>query len=1201
MLPPLREDDTLPLPPGGRRPGSRLDLMTSRYVLLEEIAQGGMGTVYRVHDPDLHRTLALKVLHAEHRGDAEMVRRFLEEARIAGQLQHPGVVPVHEIGRLGDGRPFFTMKLVEGRTLAALLSERPFLDHDLSRFLEIFERVAQTMAYAHAQGVLHRDLKPTNIMVGAFGEVQVMDWGLAKFLGEPPDPNQPVVDSQASTWRPDQTQAGLVVGTPAYMSPEQAVGAPVDERADVFGLGGMLAEILTGKPPFLIVLSAAEWLVDRERDLPCLHARLRASVHDQELLQLALDCLQENPYQRPRNAQEVAERVLRYRTGVEDRLRRAEVERAAAESRAEASRARARASRLQYLVALVGLVLLGCIVAFVWYHYDRQRDLVDRFEVLMAQVDRFESDAEALKGAPDALAVWRETLAALDRTAEAVTNEWGTTRLQEHIARRRERLLATINQLTFEQRFLGRLYESRLIKDDAMSHEANAMYHQLFRDANIDLRQLSSAEALQRLQSWSVYARREVVIALDDWIEDRRKSSVDPSSWRSLIELAANLDMDTWRANLRRRVLQTAERSYQPTLAGLELLARAVQPAPLSPWLTVIAAERLELVRHLLAEATRLNTQELDPATVYLLASLLRQEGELTAAAHLLRVAQRHHPRDLWLNYQLAFTLNEMSDTNVDEAIQYYTAVRAIRPEIGHALAHALEKRKRIPEAIELFRELIRIRPDNPDHYRCLGHLYTQVKRYDDAQQVFTRLVELRPQHAVGHYYLGNLHARAGKFDLAEQALREAYRLDPQLVSARLDLGNILLRTRQYAQLEKLIVSEIDRFPRNPVLWFERGVVEHERGDLQAAMKSFQQALALDPTLPQANTNLALILIDQRKDLSRAEQLLRHALSVNPALREALQALAKLLGEQKRYSERLDLLRALVRYHPQSASALEDLVRAEAELGLTTELIRTSRVALHRFPQDARLAYRLGLLLSDYGQPQEAMTAYRQALAIRDDYAEAHCNLGILLRQQGDFEQARTHIRRGHELGSAREKWPYPSARWLADVDRLVEIEGRLDQILASAPFAVPVGDLITAARVCQLRDRHVQSVALFVRAVEVDSRVASASLPFDREDAGFAAIAAAAGRGKGAESLSAADRHALRRRALTWLTAELNHFRRVAQIPANQTRVVNRLRLWLRSDRVGLARSSDVRADQFAEEREAWDRLFQAIHAMLP
>jgi serine/threonine protein kinase len=153
------------------------------------------------------------------------LRRLEEESRICGGLQHPGVPPVHELGRLSDGRPFLAMKLVEGETLAERLAQRPDPTHELAHWLGVFEQICQAVAYAHAQGVIHRDLKPANVMVGAFGEVQIMDWGLAKRVKrEERSVNEERLHPSNFTLQTSQTLSGSLLGTPAYMSPEQAHG-----------------------------------------------------------------------------------------------------------------------------------------------------------------------------------------------------------------------------------------------------------------------------------------------------------------------------------------------------------------------------------------------------------------------------------------------------------------------------------------------------------------------------------------------------------------------------------------------------------------------------------------------------------------------------------------------------------------------------------------------------------------------------------------------------------------------------------------------------------------------------------------------------------------------------------------------------------------------------------------------------------------
>src|SRR5262249_15694955 len=227
-----------------------------RYRLEGLIASGGMGDVYRAHDPDFHRPLAVKVLRKKFQNRPDMVKRFFGEAKLPGQLQHPGVPPVHEIGTLSDGRPFMAMKLIKGRTLEELLPKRENPAERLQTYMTVFKQVCQTLAFAHSQGVIHRDLKPANIMVGAHGEVQVMDWGLGKARrgGDPigvPKPETSTIGQAQLDTLVGLTKPGAVMGSFAYMPPEQARGEVdrLDERSDVFSLGAILCVILTGRPP----------------------------------------------------------------------------------------------------------------------------------------------------------------------------------------------------------------------------------------------------------------------------------------------------------------------------------------------------------------------------------------------------------------------------------------------------------------------------------------------------------------------------------------------------------------------------------------------------------------------------------------------------------------------------------------------------------------------------------------------------------------------------------------------------------------------------------------------------------------------------------------------------------------------------------------------------------------------------------------
>jgi serine/threonine-protein kinase len=349
------------------------------YELQGEIARGAMAAVLRGRDVDLGRDIAIKILLEKHADRPEVVGHFIQEAQIVSQLQHPGIVPVYELSRTRDRRPYFTMKLVKGQTLAALLAERTDLAADRLRFLTIALLVAQTVSYAHAKGVIHRDLKPADIMISAFGEIQVMDWGLARVLPEPDRADEertsqarPRPGSRPVGSREVETEPGSLLGTPAYMPPEQASGdmTLADFRADVFGLGGILCEILTGKPPYV---GRSEDEVRRKAanaDLADANARLEACSADGELIALTRACLSAEPSRRPKHAGEVAEALASYLDSIQHRLHEAEF--GAVKARA----IRAEKANRRLTLALAGTVLLALsLLAGTWLWAKTDRDV----------------------------------------------------------------------------------------------------------------------------------------------------------------------------------------------------------------------------------------------------------------------------------------------------------------------------------------------------------------------------------------------------------------------------------------------------------------------------------------------------------------------------------------------------------------------------------------------------------------------------------------------------------------------------------------------------------------------------------------------------------------------------------------------------------------------------------------------------------
>jgi serine/threonine protein kinase len=383
------------------------------YELREEIGRGGMGAVYRALDVALGRDVAVKLLSDRFAADSPLVQRFLSEARITGQLQHPGIPAVHQVGTLPDGRPFLAMKLIKGKTLSALLKERADPSAERGRLLAVFEAVCQAVGYAHAHRVIHRDIKPSNIMVGAFGEVQVMDWGLAKVLGDAkpagdslgdlePTAVDALLAQETRAWTDvsptpqseSHTQTGSLVGTPAFISPEQASGqiARVDQRSDVFGLGALLAVILTGKPPYVADSYESLKLQAVRGQLDDCFTRLDASGAEPELVALCKKCLAPEPGDRPQGAGEVAEAVASLRAAAEERAQLAERERLAAEVRiAEQTKRRKTFQRAAAVVVAVLLLgVAGTTVGLI--QADSERRIAEQ-----AQKDEFTQRQAAVK------------------------------------------------------------------------------------------------------------------------------------------------------------------------------------------------------------------------------------------------------------------------------------------------------------------------------------------------------------------------------------------------------------------------------------------------------------------------------------------------------------------------------------------------------------------------------------------------------------------------------------------------------------------------------------------------------------------------------------------------------------------------------------------------------------------------------------
>jgi tetratricopeptide (TPR) repeat protein len=1386
-------------------------LRVGRYEFEEEIARGGMGAVWRARDTDLGRALAVKLLLEKGRGRAELERRFRAEAQVTGQLQHPGIPPVHEVGILPDGRPFFAMKLIKGRTLADLLAERPSPADDRPRFLGIFSQVCQTLAYAHSRGVIHRDLKPSNVMVGAFGEVQVMDWGLAKVLGEAPAAAaEPADTSTIATVRTGgegpSSQDGAVLGTPAYMAPEQARGEidRLDERCDVFGLGALLCVILTGAPPYGRG-SRGEVLARAARgDLGDVLARLEASVADAELIDLALRCLAAERDARPRHAGEVAQAVAAYLDGVQERLREAERQRAAAEARAEGER-RARRLLLGLAAAVLLLVLLGGGGAWLVQQHRQRTEQEARLTLErghgLLQAGWEANDLEKL----------REALAEAERAAAVARSGGAGAAVQQEADAFRDEAAERLRRATRDQELRTALL------DVAAPHETRAsvagssgaavalaepsvdeQFRAAFRRWGLDVDETAEADVVARLREEPAAVVQQVVAGLDGWMLARRRLKRPEAEWRRLFRLAEQLDPSPRHRGLRALLVGEAA----PPAAEVAGLLGGWPPWP-AVW---------ELARGARWRRLRELRDRVDPATEPVLTVVLLQQasaalGDPAGAEQLLRRALAARPGELVLLNGLGELLERQGPARQKEAIAYYRAARALRPNLGvalaralgrggqasegelvlgdlvcrqpdnpevyfylgraryaqrklaeaaaafhkaielnpeyaaayndlgttlnaqgklpeaaiafrralalrpdfatsytnlgivlghqgkwaeaeaacrqaiasrsdYALAHevlgtALQHQGKLPEAAAAFRralalqpesasaygnlglalreqgklaealaachKAIALQPDNAEGYEALGLVLDDQRKLSEAVAAYHKALELQPDYAEASINLGITLGKQGRLSEAEAAIRKALALEPDLAEGYTNLGIVLEKQGKLSEAVAAHHKALELQPRDANTYVNLGAALNAQGKLPEAEASFRQALKLRPDHATAYTNLGVVLRRQGK-LSEAVAACRKAIELQPDDVPAYEALAFALDDQRKLPEAAAAFRKAIALQPDYAPASyglgnvlrkqgklpeavaayhraidwkPDYVKAYVNLGLTLdqqgkqpEAVAAIRKAIDLRPDFAQAHFNLGNILLEQGKLSEAAVAYRKTISLQPDYAEAHCNLGHVLRAQGKFAEAVASLKRGHELGSRRSNWAYPSAAWVRRAERLLELDSRLPKVLSGEIRPADAAERVELAGLCQMPCKQLYAAAArFYRdAFAADPKRAADPGSWRRYNAACCAALAGCGRGKEADRLDEKERGRWRQQARDWLHADLAAWAKAldtGKAPA-RAEVQQTLRHWQTDADLADVRDPDALAKLPEAERRPWRQLWADVGALL-
>jgi serine/threonine-protein kinase len=1263
----LLRDTNAEVPEPVIRPDARDAVAVDRYRIDGEIARGGMGTVLKGRDPALGRDVALKVLRDDRRDDADLVRRFVEEAQIGGQLQHPGVVPIYELGTLNDCRPFFAMKLVKGQTLASLLRARCEPADGLPRFLSMYEAICQTVAYAHARGVIHRDLKPSNVMVGSFGEVQVMDWGLAKVLargGVSDDAEagkEPSAETLIATSRTgadtDHSQAGSILGTPSYMAPEQARGDidAIDERCDVFALGSILCEILTGQPVFIGRTSDEIRRKAAIADTADALTRLDSGAVAPELVALARDCLARERTDRPRDASTVASRVTAYLSGVQEQLRTAERERAAAEARAAEQKKRRRVQAALGLT-FTGFVLLGG--AFAWWAADQRRSR--RMEAERAVGRALETAVSRLG---QARGDDRNPALLAEARAAALQAREQSSRAPAEVRARVEATLAEIDRVEKTRRLVAALREvhagsgdSSVTATDAAlvvnkAHEtADARYRQAFREYGFDPDELEPDPAAERLRQLGGESTVDLAAALDDWAYIRS-----------------------------RRDLSTAERAPAPRAdadAGtpgerLFAVSRRLDPDPVRNRVRD-AASRLD------GRALSALADEIDPAahpsqTIILVGMGLAATRRQDKAVRFWQAARLHHPDDFRINEGLARYHNEQAQFG--EALPYAMTAVALRRRSASAmdgLAACLVGLGRHEEAAAALGRLVRESPREWGRllvfggqiedagarttavplYRTAADLAltnpvetfltssvpplssrqrpglsesvlpalreglasrpTASARFtlatflgsagqnDEAIAAYREALRLKPGDGDEYATLGSCLSLLQRYDEATAAYREALRLRPGHVTALAGLAAALDRGGKPEEALATYREAIRLHPGHVASRVEFGALLARRGDHDGALAEYREAARLTPESPLALLNLSNYL-GNRGMFDETTAVWREAIRREPDIGYNHWGLGLALARHGKLDDAIAEYREAHRLKFDEVKVYSSIASARDVQGKYTEAIAAYREALRLKPPTAdSLRVNLGSLLMRLRKWPEADAEFRELTRMYPDNYYGYVLVSQALTGQGKVDEAIAALRRAYELKPPAPIFASQLGNQIRRAEQLREFLSRLPGILMGEDRPKDNTQRLAWAWNCYQLSQFSSAARLWAEALAADPAAGDDLKAGHRYNEACAAALAGCGQGNDAPADEAA-RAALRRQALGLLRADLaQRAKRLDADGPGRTEALLNLEHSTRDFDVAGIRDPDALAKLPVAERAEWQAFWQEVGALI-
>jgi len=1213
--------------------------------LLRLLGEGGMGVVYLAEQESLGRRVALKLIRSEFLRVPRARERFQREALAASRLDHPGICPVYEVGE-ADGAPYIAMRYVEGETLAGKIagarttsiragkespsSGAPSSREEVFSSVRLIEDTARAIHAAHEQGLIHRDVKPGNIMVTGDGRPVVLDFGLAR---------DDLVEDRSIT------RTGDPLGTPAYMSPEQVSGdrARLDRRTDVYSLGVTLYESLTLETPFRAPTREGLYREILTRD-PMDPRRLNPAL-PRDLEVVLETALEKEPDRRYATALALADDLKAVREG---RPVAAKPISAFGRGLRWARREPARAALI--LVLLFGIPVLACLGGFLLANLDefqaaKKQHLLDRVEAHLEEgflelteddptpaLGPFESALELQPDAVEAVAGMvtahlrlrhpDRALAILDQYQTLESRYPVLKRVRAKVLRasgRRDEAARLVKGLGTPRTALGFFLAGQAAMPPCRSKDREAFGRALDCFTNAVYRSTRARAIYYFAQAHAASHAKNAVMV-------RRISGAMVSLWPGSYK--------AWRGHA--KALSDVGDRQGAIDAAREMIRLKPGRAHAHFALGTLLGETGDPKGAIKAlhEAIRLRPRYASAHTN--LGNVLSRAGDHASAIRAYREAVRFQPTAPlnWCN--LGKELRLAGD--LDEALESYREALRRSPKHPAVLAGLglvrFEKGDQ-QGAIQDLNEAIRIDPDLATARMNLGLVYEKTGDLDRALQEHRAAVRLDPDSAVVRANLGNALATSGDLKGAIEAFREAIRLDPGLCGVYANLGLVYMKSGNHGGAIEAYRESIRRMPGDFRSLLNLGLTLSRTGDFEGARRNYEEAIRLKPKDARARLNLGVLLSEKMHDPKGAEEAYREAIRCDPGNAKAHSNLGLLLldvgdveGAATAFHEAIRQDKEFAEAHfglgsvflrrgnlARSAAAFREAVRlnpklVEAHVNLGSVLIAQGDLkdaishldkALQLEPEQADACFLLGRARDRSGDLQGAIVSYRDAIRLREELAEAHYFLGHGYRRTGDYEKALASYRRSQALGKKwkRKEWPYPSARWIAECERCVTLERKLEPVLAGRAEAADADEAVTLAKIAYGKKRYGASARLFQRAFEMKATVkrGSVNLYF----AAFCAVLAGCSQGRDASDFDAAARSEWRRQARRWLEEDLALKRASFKRGELSGKSLERsLTHWLKDPDLAGVRDQEGLEALPPAERESWRKLWTAVRSLL-